>query len=394
MTSLYLWTSCQPKKCSLFVKLLAAAIRSVVTIPKSSLLGDLSGVSHNINYTQSPECNHIVVYKNRSTRSSIKILSVARYICLYYNKNIDLHRAQIMSTLCFITLDVFTSTQFLGNPLAIVHVPNDLKNVLSQTQKQTIAREFNLSETVFMHEGSPDRPITIDIFTTDAELPFAGHPSIGSGRYLLSRYPAKDRVTLRTKAGDIPVVRSGNGKVRLQIPIDFKAHPRCVHPRVKVLQPQLNDSDYTNGLEGPEAVASIVKGMTFLLLQLTSENALARLLPPPERLSMSGLGEWDGFVGLYFFYKREDGVLRTRMFDGPLEDPATGSAAATLASWLAKERGQGVWTFHVVQGVEMGRRGEVEVMVGVDAGSEVERVELGGSAVEIMEGTIRTGHEA
>jgi PhzF family phenazine biosynthesis protein len=308
--------------------------------------------------------------------------------------NIDLYRAQIMSALHFITLDVFTSTRFLGNPLAIVHVPNDLKNVLSQTQKQTIAREFNLSETVFMQEGSPDGPITIEIFTTDAELPFAGHPSIGSGWYFLSRYPAKDRVTLRTKAGDIPVVKSGNGKVRLQIPIDFKAHPRYVHPRVKVLQPQLNDSDYINGLKGPEAVASIVKGMTFLLLQLTSEDALARLLPPPERLSVSGLGEWDGFVGLYFFYKREDGVLRTRMFDGPLEDPATGSAAATLASWLAKERGQGVWTFHVVQGVEMGRRGEVEVMVGVDAGSEVERVELGGSAVEIMEGTIRTGHEA
>ena len=148
----------------------------------------------------------------------------------------------------------------MGNPLAIVRVPKDLKNVLSQTQKQTIAREFNLSETVFMHEGNPDGPINIDIFTTDAELPFAGHPTIGSGWYLLSRYLANDRVTLRTKAGDIPVVESGNGKVRLQIPIDFKIHPRYVHPRVKVLQPQLKDSDYINGLEGPEVVTSIVKG--------------------------------------------------------------------------------------------------------------------------------------
>lgn len=252
----------------------------------------------------------------------------------------------------FTTLDVFTLTRFLGNPLAIVHVPNDLKNVLSQTEKQTIAREFNLSETVFMHEGNPDGPITIDIFTTDAELPFAGHPSIGSGWYILSRHPAKDRVTLRTKAGDIPVVKSGNGKVRLQIPIDFRVHPSYVHPRVKVLQPQLKVSDYVNGLEGPEVVVSIVKGMTFLLLQLTSEDALARLEPLAERLSVPGLGEWDGFVGLYFFYKREDGVMRARMFDGPLEDPATGSAAATLAGWLAKERGQGVWVFDVVQGGE------------------------------------------
>jgi len=290
----------------------------------------------------------------------------------------------------FTTLDVFTSTRFSGNPLAIVHVSKELKNVLSQTQKQTIAREFNLSETVFMHEGNPDGPIDIDIFTTDTELPFAGHPSIGSGWYLLSRHPTKDRITLRTKAGDIPVIKSGNGKVRLQVPIDFKVHPCYIHPRVKLLQPQLEESDYINGLEGSEAVASIVKGMTFLLLQLASEDALGRLQPPAERLSVPGLGEWDGFVGLYCFYKHEDGVLHTRMFDGSLEDPATGSAAATLTAWLAKERGQGVWQFDIVQGSEMGRRSEIEAMVGVNAGGEVEKVELSGNAVEIMEGIIRS----
>ena len=81
-------------------------------------------------------------------------------------------------------------------------------------------------------------------------------------------------VTLRMKAGNIPVVASW---IRLQIPIDFKFHPRFVHPRVKVLQPQLKDSDYINGLEGPEAVTPIVKGMTFLLLPLTSEEALSQI---------------------------------------------------------------------------------------------------------------------
>lgn len=168
------------------------------------------------------------------------------------------------SKLHFTTLDVFTSTPFLGNPLAIVNVPKDLKNVLSQTQRQAIAREFNLSETVFMHEGNPDDgPINIDIFTTDTELPFAGHPSIGSGWYLLSRHLANDRVTLRMKAGDIPVVGSGKGKVKLQIPIDFKIHPRYVHPKAKVHQPQLKNSDYINWLEGHGAVTSIVKGITF-----------------------------------------------------------------------------------------------------------------------------------
>ena len=75
-----------------------------------------------------------------------------------------------------------------------------------------IAREFNLSETVFKHEGNPVGVINVVIFTTDAGLPFAG---IGSGWYLLSRHPARDRVTLRTKAGDIHVIESGSGKIRL-----------------------------------------------------------------------------------------------------------------------------------------------------------------------------------
>ena len=132
--------------------------------------------------------------------------------------------------------------------------------------------------------------------------------------------------------------------------------------------------------------------MTFLLLPLTSEDALSRLQPPPERISVEELGEWDGFVGLYFFHKREDGSLRTRMFDGPLEDPATGSAAAALSGWLARERGQGAWAFNLVQGVEMGRISEIEVIVGVNASGEVEKVELGGSAVEVMEGTINWTH--
>ena len=79
--------------------------------------------------------------------------------------------------------------------------------------------------------------------------------------------------------------------------------------------------DYINGLEGSDAVTSIVKGVTFLLLPLTSEDALSRLTPP-ERISEGGLGEWDGLVGLYFFYKRKD----------------AGRLSNVTACWLAKER--------------------------------------------------------
>ncbi|KAF8962115.1 hypothetical protein BDZ97DRAFT_1826444, partial [Flammula alnicola] len=290
--------------------------------------------------------------------------------------------------LSFTTLDVFTSTRFLGNPLAVVRVPKDLQGELSQTQKQTIAREFNLSETVFLHEGSLDEPIKIDIFTTDAELPFAGHPTVGSGWYLISENPTRDSVTLRTKAGDIPVsFEHSSGRVSLRVPTDFKVHPPCAHPRVKVLQPRLVSSDYVNGIDGAEVVASIVKGMTFLLVKLTSEDALARLQPSPEPLTVPGLGEWGGFVGLYAFYEREDEVIRTRMFDGTLEDPATGSAASTLGGWLGKQRGEGAHKIEIYKESRWKEERDRCVRAYWED-REILKIELGGRAVEVMEGSV------
>lgn len=296
-----------------------------------------------------------------------------------------------MSRLTYTILDVFTSTLFLGNPLAIVRVPKELREKITHSRKQTIAREFNLSETVFLHEGNPDEPHEIDIFTADMELPFAGHPTIGTGWYLLSRNQTRDTVSLRTKAGDIPVTRgSVPGTVKLCVPTNFKIHPSYPQLRTKALQLGLVASDYVNGLEGSEPVASIVKGMTFLLLEVSSEAALGRLQPTPERPNAPpGLGEWGDFVSLYAFYEREDGVLRTRMFDRTLEDPATGSAASTLCGWLAKTRkGEGKHTFSILQGVEIGRKSEIEVTVEISKDGEIEKIELGGAAVEVMEGSL------
>jgi len=123
--------------------------------------------------------------------------------------------------------DVFTTTAFCGNPLAIVHVPASVS--ITQEQKQAIAREFNFSETTFVHEESGPRVqsvFTTDIFTTYRELPFAGHPTIGTSLHLLSSQPDTSSIILRIKAGDTPVVRAGDGgSVRLQVPFDFKAHP-------------------------------------------------------------------------------------------------------------------------------------------------------------------------
>ncbi|KAJ7705592.1 hypothetical protein B0H17DRAFT_671638 [Mycena rosella] len=299
----------------------------------------------------------------------------------------------------FTKLDVFTSTPFVGNPLAIVHVPPTVQ--LSQAEKQLVAREFNLSETVFLHEpdgaaAAPPAATVIDIFTPTEELPFAGHPTIGAGFHLLSRAPHLETATLRTKAGDIPVVRGAGPAsataVRLRVPIDFKVHPSLAIPAVKDLQPHLAAGDYVNGA-GAEACASIVKGMTFLLLALASEDALARLQPYPTRLAIPDaravLGAWGvGFAGLYAFVERADGGVRARMLDGPLEDPATGSAASTLGGWLAQRRGPGVHRIEIVQGVEMGRRSEIGVRVDVGEDGVVREIELEGAAVQVMEGVV------
>ena len=130
--------------------------------------------------------------------------------------------------LSFTTLDVFTSTRFEGNPLAVVRVPAALRGAITAAQKQAVAREFNLSETVFLHEpagddddddGAATTTLEMDIFTVDQELPFAGHPTIGTA--VLARhhlYPAVD--TLVTRSGPIsllPPSPPGSRAVRARI---------------------------------------------------------------------------------------------------------------------------------------------------------------------------------
>lgn len=294
---------------------------------------------------------------------------------------------QASHTLKFTTLDVFTSERFAGNPLAIVEVPKGVK--LSQETKQTIAREFNLSETVILHEPENESaPVTIDIFMTNAELPFAGHPTVGTSWFLLSRRKDQQTVTLRIKAGDILAQRENEGKVRLRVPTNFKTHAPHFIPEIKAQQKVVKPEDYANGLDGAEAVASIVKGMTFLLLKVTSEEALARFRTYAEHLYIPELGDWASFVGVYIYYEREDGVIRTRMFDATMEDPATGSAASTLAGHLALQKGPGKWAFHLTQGVEMGRKSDINVWVEVGQDNQIMSVELGGTAVSVMEGFI------
>ena len=299
-----------------------------------------------------------------------------------------------MSTqLSFLTLDVFTSIRYTGNPLAIVKVPRS--TTLSQTQKQRIAREFNLSETVFLHEQTQrdqqDGSVRIDIFTSHAEVPFAGHPTVGTANYLLrvlKDTPLNDVKALQAKAGriGISVLPAVNG---VQISVVHNVH--------------FHDSLSKDTSFGENPVISIVKGMTFILPKLPDLNSLG--LQTTSVLDASNTytayekldeGWQEGLIGTYFYVDKgtsADGVrnLRTRMF-ASREDAATGSAASALSSYLSLQEGKaGRYKYAIVQGVEMGQRSEIFVEVGVKDGGnrlEIEDVLLSGSAVPVMQGTL------
>jgi PhzF family phenazine biosynthesis protein len=129
----------------------------------------------------------------------------------------------------FVTVDVFTSQPYKGNPLAIVRIPHGTE--VSQEQKQAIAREFNLSETTFLHENSTDSQESawiVDIFMVTQELPFAGHPTIGTACYVLSR-TAQERgiqdgiikASFKLKAGPVRLEYDvAKGTARAAIPHD------------------------------------------------------------------------------------------------------------------------------------------------------------------------------
>ncbi|KAJ3989522.1 hypothetical protein F5890DRAFT_1400819 [Lentinula detonsa] len=319
----------------------------------------------------------------------------------------------------FQTIDVFTHTRFLGNPLAIIILhhsdldsdSNRLSQSLTQQQKQLLAREFNLSETVFIHttQGNyddPNEPFVIDIFTTTEELPFAGHPTIGAGWFLAQQWKTRTEFRLSTKAGEI-LVKKLPGKrsnedvkfVKLRVPIDFKTHPPYHSPilstlKSKLHQSQLEPDDYVNGVDGAEPVASIVKGMSFVLIQLQNELGLAKFQPlhaitdAQLRIPDDHLGDWKGFSSLYVFVVLPQVTdYHSSIFDG-FEDPATGSAASTLCGWLAVQKGIGKWKFEVIQGVEIGRESRIGVFVDVDENSVVSKIELVGGAVKVLDGHI------
>ncbi|KAJ6078399.1 hypothetical protein N7467_008152 [Penicillium canescens] len=315
--------------------------------------------------------------------------------------------------LSYVTVDVFTQQRYAGNPLAIVKVPRQY--ILTQGQKQNIAREFNLSETVILHEqeNSNNNGIKcpIDIFMTDRELPFAGHPTVGTA-YLLGRDETGDAGKILTKAGEIPFqYDSAADEAFVEVPHDLHIHEKCLN------HSEIHNAGFprlvSHNIIGSPSFVSIVKGMTFVLIELPSHETLSAvnssLHGPISGLDSPWYSEGT-LLGTYFYVKNgtlPDGTvsLSTRMIVGTLEDPATGSAASTLSAYLAMKMtkmdvsndlsdtrvpSMSTVKFNVEQGVDMGRRSSLKTLVKVDkATHEVCSIILGGSVVKVMEGQLR-----
>jgi trans-2,3-dihydro-3-hydroxyanthranilate isomerase len=295
-------------------------------------------------------------------------------------------------TLRFHTLDVFSTEPFGGNPLAVV-LGGD---ALSGAQMQRIAREFQLSETVFVLAATTATAMArLRIFTPFEELPFAGHPIVGAACALaiLGFVPQGNALSFEFEAGIGPVavhVRNTQGLpyaelTTAQLP-DFSGQA----PADVVIAGALGlDPEQLN--HGAERARVASCGLPTLLVPLQSCEAMAGIEIDAPRLA--ALLPAAGARNVYAYARDYDGGLRARMFmPGIGEDPATGSAAAALAGRLASESdaADGRLEWIVRQGLEMGRPSELFISADRSAG-QVTAVRVGGHAVRLMEGVLHVG---
>jgi len=284
-------------------------------------------------------------------------------------------------------LDVFTDRPFGGNPLAVVLGAD----ALSGGRMQRIAREFNLSETVFLLPPSnSEAAFRVRIFTPTEELPFAGHPVVGAACTLtqLGIVPPGNRVSFgfETGAGLVPVLIRNEGDV---------PYAELTAPQAPMLGAAVADLEAVARVLGVEAdaigfqdeepvVASC--GLPMLLVPLRSPELLAGI--GEERPGLRALLDGAAARGLYVYARGYEGELRARMFSTLVsEDPATGSAAAALAGrlGLASQKKNESLSWTIVQGAEMGRPSTLQTHVDRVDGSVV-AVRVGGHAVQVMEG--------
>lgn len=301
-----------------------------------------------------------------------------------------------MPTFEFYTTDVFTSQKFGGNQLAVFP---DARHLASELM-QPIAREFNFSETTFVLPPSdPKHTRRVRIFTPGEELPFAGHPTVGTAFVLATAGEIKltgdeTRIVLEEGVGPVPVtIRSRGGKPDFaQLTVarlpEFGPPPPSSTDLTRALG--LASSDILTGELAAEAVSC---GVYFLFVPVRDRETLGRARVVLDLFEQV----LDGYVTSKVFVFCKDPELptsdyRARMFAptiGVPEDPATGSAAAAFGGYLAKRDAcaDGTLRWMVEQGFEMGRPSLLEVEADKRAGA-ITSVRVGGKSVLVTRGDL------
>lgn len=287
----------------------------------------------------------------------------------------------------FVTLDVFTEVPFGGNPLAIFPEAEGI----SETAMQTIAAELNLSETVFVTDAAGAEP-RLRIFTPKAELPFAGHPTVGTAIFLAGMRPAGSESSLLMQT------RSGPVGARIRVRDDGCKEALITVPRLPAAgsAPGLEAAAATLGLRPDELAAAPVAyeaGVPFTFVQVADRECLARTRLDSGRWAATFGKAWAPQLYVVSMEDRERGrEVHARMFApalGITEDPATGAAAAALAGVLhdLQRPGDGEATWIIHQGEDMGRPSRIVLEASV-AGGRLAQVRLGGTAVPMSEGVL------
>jgi len=315
-----------------------------------------------------------------------------------------------VSTHRFVTLDVFTDRPFGGNQLAVFP---DATGIPEEALLE-ITREFNFSETTFCYPpADPAHTHRVRIFTPGAEVPFAGHPTVGtavalaleagaagavtsSGANLATGAAPEDAMHLRFELGVGPVavdVRLESARIAwAEFGVAKLPEVGPAAPGLSVLADilSLEASELMGGAMSPQPVSC---GLPFLMVPVKSLDALARSRVRMEAWERTLQRSWA--PDLFVVARDPDGGphhWRARMY-GPgfrvAEDPATGSAAAAFGGWLAMKEPatDGTFTWTIDQGVEMGRPSRIDVRA-AKTGGAVTSVHVAGRAVRMTEGTL------
>jgi len=289
--------------------------------------------------------------------------------------------------------DVFTETRFGGNPLAVLPKADGL----SDHQMQQIAHEFNFSESAFVFPAKAGKTCHVRIFTPTAEIPFAGHPNVGTAFVLAAvgefgEINSSLTVTFEEEAGLVSVaIRAEEGKIvscELAAPQSLSLG-KTVPAELVASAVWLNREDIVTDTHHPQ-ICSV--GLPFVFTELRDRAALER-----ARINLSGfdaLRDLGVDPQLHLYARASDGFdIRARMFaplSGVPEDPATGSASCALAGLLAhyKKEPNGSFAWRIAQGVEMARPSTLLARA-EKADGTVQATWVGGSCVMVSEGFIQ-----